>query len=223
MYSILILNGGVGTRVGLEKPKQLIKVHGIPLLVYSLVAVKSIKSINQIIINYPKGWKNEIKEILESYPIKKEIILIEAESSRHKSVYAMLQHVKNDSILIHESARPLVTKDDFEKILSHPSENVSYMIEIPFTVAPVDPENKKITGFLERNKLRNVQLPQKFRKKDIIYSHKRAKEEGLEFTEDATLVSHYNHSVSFTNGKDSNIKITTPIDITIATQILKER
>ena len=37
-YSLLLLNGGMGTRVGADQPKQLLKVRGIPILVYSLVA-----------------------------------------------------------------------------------------------------------------------------------------------------------------------------------------
>ena len=36
------------------------------------------------------------------------------------------------------------------------------MLAIPFTVAPVDPETRRVTGYLERSTLRNVQLPQKF-------------------------------------------------------------
>ena len=36
-YSLVLLNGGMGVRVGGRRPKQLLKLRGIPILVYSLV------------------------------------------------------------------------------------------------------------------------------------------------------------------------------------------
>jgi len=38
VYSLVLLNGGVGARVAAGRPKQFIVVNGIPILVYSLVA-----------------------------------------------------------------------------------------------------------------------------------------------------------------------------------------
>ncbi len=55
MYSLLLLNGGVGARVAAGQPKQLIKVKGIPILVYSLVAADAVPEIDQIVLNYPEG------------------------------------------------------------------------------------------------------------------------------------------------------------------------
>jgi len=71
-------------------------------------------------------------------------------------------------VIIHESARPLVTAADFHRIIAHEHRDVSYMLDIPFTVAPVEPATKKVTGYLERDTLRNVQLPQKFSKETLV-------------------------------------------------------
>src|SRR5690625_2932614 len=143
MYSLLLLNGGIGSRIGANQPKQLLKVQGIPLLVYSLIAVDSVDAIDQIVLNYPRGWKKAINDVLQAYPVKTPVILVEAGKTRHASVADMLPYAKNDHVIIHESARPLISKDDFEKLIIAPQENVSYMLDIPFTVAPVNPETHR--------------------------------------------------------------------------------
>jgi len=221
MYSLLLLNGGIGSRIGANQPKQLLKVQGIPLLVYSLIAVDRVDAIDQIILNYPRGWKKAISDVLRAYPVKTPVILVEAGKTRHASVAAMLPHAKNNHVIIHESARPLVSKDDFEKLITTPQENVAYMLDIPFTVAPVDPKTHAVTGSLERDKLRNVQLPQKFNKQHLLEAHQKSKTKGQQFTEDATLVASNDFPVFFINGNDYNIKVTTPLDITIATHLLQ--
>ena len=220
MYSLLLLNGGVGARVGADQPKQLLKVNGIPIIVYSLVAVDKIDDIDQIVLNYPTGWRDAVEEILRSYSIKTPVVLVEAGSTRHSSVSAMLPHVKNKNVIVHESARPLVTKGEFEDLIADENVNVSYMLPIPFTVAPVTPETRKVTGYLDRDQLRNVQLPQKFDKDVLQEAHRFAEREQIEFTEDATLVATAGFPVFFKDGSDRNFKITNSLDVAIATSLL---
>ncbi len=221
MYSLLLLNGGIGARVGADQPKQLLKVRGIPILVYSLVAVDRIESVSQIVLNFPPGWRGEVEEILAAYAIRTPVTLVEAGSTRHESVAAMLPRCENERVLVHEAARPLVTQEDFERLIASEYENVSLMLPIPFTVAPVDPATREVTGSLERDRLRNVQLPQKFNKKHLESAHAFAAERGEVFTEDATLVAVAGHPVHFIDGTDRNFKVTTPIDVRLATYLLQ--
>lgn len=214
--SLILLNGGVGKRAGHKQPKQFLSINGIPILVYSLVAADKVDGIAEIIINYPEGWLSYVKELIKDYAIKTPISYVVAGESRHESVGMMLEQCQFDSVLIHEAARPLVNSEDFEGIISSPHPNISVMLPIPFTVAPVDPELKKVTGYLERDKLRNVQLPQKFSKSDLLKAHKYAKDKQLEFTEDATLCSVAGIDVYYMEGSDKNIKVTTATDIKVA-------
>lgn len=220
MYSLLLLNGGVGTRVAADQPKQLIKVNGIPILVYSLVAADAVPEIDQVVLNYPEGWREDVEKIVTDYAIKTPVTYVEAGASRHESVARMLAHVTNDDVIVHESARPLVRTEDFARLVASEHRNVSLMLEIPFTVAPVDPASGKVTGYLERSSLRNVQLPQKFSKADLEDAHAFALREDRLFTEDATLVAVAGHDVRFIDGSDRNIKVTTPTDVRLATFLL---
>ncbi|GAA4838112.1 IspD/TarI family cytidylyltransferase [Luteimicrobium xylanilyticum] len=220
MYTLLLLNGGIGARVAAGQPKQLIKVRGIPILVYSLVAADAVPEIDQIVLNYPDGWRDDVERIVRAYAIKTPVTYVEAGLTRHDSVAKMLSSATNDDVLVHESARPLVSSSDFAALIADPSPNVSLMLEIPFTVAPVDPETRTVTGYLERSSLRNVQLPQKFAKADLIAAHDQAAADGRTFTEDATMVAVSGHEVRFIDGHDRNIKVTTPTDVRLATNLL---
>ncbi len=166
MYSLILLNGGIGSRIGANQPKQLLKLRGIPILVYALVTADRVEQISQIVLNYPPegGWREQIEEVLEAYAISTPVVLVEAGDSRHSSVQKMIEHCTNDDVIIHETARPLVRTSDFQRLIDSEHANVSLMSEISFTVAPVDPpETSRVTGSLERSRLRNVQLPPEVR------------------------------------------------------------
>ncbi|HLQ80077.1 MAG TPA: hypothetical protein VK122_03200, partial [Brachybacterium sp.] len=46
MYSLILLNGGIGSRTGADSPKQLLKLRGIPILVYTLVTADRVEQIS---------------------------------------------------------------------------------------------------------------------------------------------------------------------------------
>lgn len=221
-FSLLLLNGGIGTRVGADQPKQLLKVRGIPILVYSLVAADRAPEIGEIVLNYPEGWLDTVQAIVADYAIQTPVVYVAAGETRHESVAAMVPAATNDHVIIHESARPLIHADDFSRLAAAEADNVSYMLEIPFTVAPVDPETSTVTGSLDRSQLRNVQLPQKFLRADLDHAHEFARQNDLIFTEDATLVAESGRHVEFIDGRDENFKVTTSVDVRLATFLMQE-
>ncbi|MCA0146198.1 2-C-methyl-D-erythritol 4-phosphate cytidylyltransferase [Blastococcus sp. LR1] len=220
MYSLILLNGGSGRRMGAPQPKQFIKVNGLPILVYSLVAADAVPEIDQIVLNYPEGWRDEVEGIVRDYAIKTPVEYVAAGGTRQDSVAAALALCTNDAVVLHEAARPLVRTADFARLIGSPERNVSYMIPIPFTVAPVDPSSRAVTGYLERERLRNVQLPQKFDLADLRQAHAFAAGQETVYTEDATLMAAAGLPVHYIDGQDTNIKVTTPTDIHLAVSLL---
>jgi 2-C-methyl-D-erythritol 4-phosphate cytidylyltransferase len=94
------------------------------------------------------------------------------------------------------------------------------MLPIAFTVAPVEPASRRVTGYLERDTLRNVQLPQKFSKAALVAAHDYAQRENVVFTEDATLCAVAGSEVFFIDGADRNFKVTTKTDVRLAGYLL---
>lgn len=220
MYSLVLLNGGIGTRVAAGRPKQLVKVNGLPILVYSLVAADTVAEITEIVLNYPPGWRDAISEIVDDYAIHTPVVFVEAGATRQESVARGLARCSNQQVIIHESARPLVTTADFRRLIEDRRDNVSLMREIPFTVAPVDPATGRVTGSLDRSRLRNVQLPQKYALRDLRAAHEYAAARNLSYTEDACLVTDAGFEVFFIPGSDRNLKVTDAIDVRLATFLL---
>jgi len=220
-YSFILLSGGIGTRMMSNRPKQFIEILGTPIIQYSLQSIKNIRSIKELIINYPPGEKNNIKSIVKSSGLSCNIIYVKAGISRQESVYKMIKKANYKNIIIHEAARPIVNQNTFINLIDSKFKNCGYMSEIPFTVVPVDTKNYTVAGNLERDSLRNVLLPQKFVLKDLLKAHTKASKDDSKYTEDSTLfICNTDEKFYFIDAADSNIKITHPSDLPIVENIL---
>ena len=222
-YSFLLLSGGVGSRINIGKPKQYAILHGIPMIMYSIMAIKDIDDIEQVIINYPEKGKKMLKKLIKSSGITKRIIYVKAGETRQASVYKMLKHVTAPNIIIHEAARPIVYESTFMDLINSKNKNCGYMAQIPFTVAPVDPENNRVTGSLKRSKLRNVLLPQKFDTSMLKKAHKKALKNNMNYTEDACLFVEGGEKFYFIDSSDNNIKVTYRSDLILAESLLDSK
>ncbi|MBS4174948.1 2-C-methyl-D-erythritol 4-phosphate cytidylyltransferase [Bacillus sp. FJAT-49736] len=204
----------------LDIPKQFLLIGGKPILVHALEKIDLMEEIKEIIIPSPKEFIEKTEEVIFHYGFTTPIYCIEGGETRQDSVYKGLLETKFESVIIHEAVRPFVTVEEFRKLIYEDVENAIYGLDIPFTVLEGE---EYIENNLERDKLINVQLPQKFNKPKLLYAHECAKEEGMNFTEDASLFFHYFHSnIRVLAGSDYNIKITKPIDRKIAEIIYKE-
>jgi 2-C-methyl-D-erythritol 4-phosphate cytidylyltransferase len=200
-------------------PKQHILLHGKPIIMHILERIDTIEEIDQIIITCPKNFISETKAIHKSYNLTKPCKFIEGGDTRQESVYLALKHITSPIVLIHEAVRPFVRKEEFISLIKHPANNAVLGTDIPFTVLK---GKDYIEQLLERSTLINVQLPQKFETKKLLYAHQEARKENKHFTEDASLFITYNSDkVSIIPGTEFNIKITKPIDLKIAEVIYR--
>jgi D-ribitol-5-phosphate cytidylyltransferase len=219
-YSFILLSGGVGRRMQLDIPKQFLLIGGKPILVHALEKIDSIEEVKEIIIPSPKEFIEKTEEVIYHYGFSTPIYCIEGGETRQESVYRGLLSANYENVVIHEAVRPFVTSEEFRNLIHSENENAIYGQDIPFTVLE---GAEYIENNLQREKLINVQLPQKFNRNKLMYAHECAKEENLSFTEDASLFFHYfNSNIKVLSGSDYNIKITKPIDRKIAEIIYKE-
>jgi 2-C-methyl-D-erythritol 4-phosphate cytidylyltransferase len=68
--------------------------------------------------------------------------------------------------------------------------------------------------------LRAAQTPQAFRHSLLIEAYERAAADGFIGTDDASLVERLGQPVTLVEGHPTNIKITTPDDFQVATELL---
>ena len=220
-YTLLFLSGGVGTRMGGSAPKQYLDLAGKPVIVHTLERVEQIPCIVDMVIVCALEYEAHIRTLLDNYGISKPVRFACAGATRQESVRNGLARVEKDDIVLHESARPFVKKEDFERLIASPHRNATFGNSIPFSVVK---GHGRYEGLLDRSELVNVQLPQKFDAALLKEAHRKALCDKKEFTEDASMIYHYfpDTYVEICKGMDYDIKLTTQIDMVVGEKIYEE-
>lgn len=221
MYSLILLSAGRGTRFGKATPKQYLSLAGKPMIVHTLERVNTLQKIGEIIIVCEREYHEKLRSYINDYRITKKVVFAQGGKTRQESVYEGLKQASYDNVIIHEAARPLVTKKEFIELINCEGANVSYVYQIPYTVLKKD-ENACISGILERKELVNIQLPQKFDKKTLMDAHQLALKEGKTFTEDASMVYYAGEKVFCLQGTPYNVKMTEYVDLLYGEILIKE-
>lgn len=221
MFSAVILAGGAGSRMHQSVPKQFIALAGKPMIMHTLERLERIDEIGEIIVACHPQYKRLLEMHIAAYMLKKSYKIIDGGNTRQHSAYLGVQATANEDIIIHEAARPFVTTREFMALIEDEAENVTYGLDIPFTVSIRTGE--MITGLLERDKLVNVQLPQKFKRTPLLAAYQRAEEDGVIFTEDTSLLYQYSGlPVKILKGTPNNVKVTNSMDLSAGETIYKE-
>lgn len=223
---LLIPAAGMGKRMGSSRNKLLLELKGKPLLAWTIKAVHCAESIEWIGImgqtyDFPL-FENIIQEIKPKKPIK----LIEGGKTRQESVYKGLQALPSsaEKVLIHDGARCLATSDLFNRCSEGLQHCQALIAGIPVkdTIKIVN-SDLIITDTPLRENLWAAQTPQGFDVKLLKECHEKGLQEGWEVTDDAALLEKYGFPVKIVEGEETNLKVTTPIDLTIAEFILNQR
>lgn len=225
MY-LLIPAAGMGRRMGGRRNKLLLKLLDKPLLAWTLIAAEAAKSIDWIgIIGQPDDFV-EFKEILAQLNLTKAVQLIVGGDTRQESVYNGLQALPHAAkqVLIHDGARCLASPQLFDRCTATLANCQGLIAAIPVkdTIKIVD-ESKIITDTPERSNLWAAQTPQGFEVELLKRCHTQGREFGWQVTDDAALFEKCELPVKIVPGEETNLKITTPLDLAIAEFILRQR
>ncbi len=126
-----------------------------------------------------------------------------------------------DIILVHDGARPFVSQTLINKLIEKAYEYGASIpaIKLKDTVKEVG-ENNIVMRTLKRENLRAVQTPQVYRKDIFELLVKNI--DDIEITDDSQIIEKLGKSVYVVEGEETNIKITTPLDLQIAEVIYEK-
>ena len=216
----VIVAGGTGTRMGGGIPKQFRSLCGRPMLWWSMKAFYDENPSTEIILVLPEEFIILWEDFFSSLPEKDRLphVVTAGGQTRTESVKRGLILVPEDSLVaIHDGARPLLKKDLISRGWQTASENGA---AIP--VVPAVDSMREIRGdsskAVDRSLYRCVQTPQVFISRLLKKSYQ--EQEGRTFTDDASVVEATGHKITLYEGDPSNLKVTTPIDMTIASCLL---
>ena len=217
----IIPAAGAGARMGMNRAKQYLDLHGKPLLAVTLKKFQICPAVQGIILVVPRDQVEYCtKEIIEPYGLTKVKKVVEGGERRQDSVRFGIEasNGRYKLILIHDGVRPFITPGLIEKVVAAGEKDRAVITALPLkeTVKEVDQKDRVIKT-CDRGRLRMVQTPQIFRYEDILEAHRRALREGWEaVTDDALLVEKMGIPVRVIEGSETNIKITTPHDMVLA-------
>ncbi|GFP27662.1 2-C-methyl-D-erythritol 4-phosphate cytidylyltransferase [Candidatus Hakubella thermalkaliphila] len=207
--------------------KQLIPLRGKPIIVYTLLAFEEATLVDEVVLVVNKGVMGYYeRNIIERYGIKKVKRIVAGGVTRQESVYNGLQKVSEQTkiVAIHDGARPLVTPELIDRSIQSLGDKSGLVVSIPVqdTIKIVG-RDQVIKETPDRRRIWAAQTPQVFPLEIIRKAHEMARADGFVGTDDGSLVERVGLEVSVMLGSKENIKITTPLDLTMAQVIMSRR
>jgi len=216
-YAIIVA-GGTGIRMGGNLPKQFMLLKDKPVLYYSLKTFLEAYDDLEVILVLPVNYTDIGEEIIDAYFDKDRIRLTVGGDTRFQSVRNGLMLVEEEAIVfVHDAVRCLVSIDLVHRCYEIATQTGS-AIPVILSKDSVRLINEEGSEPVDRTKIALVQTPQTFHSKILLSAYQIDYKD--KFTDEATVVEAYGLKVSLVEGEESNIKITRPIDLLIAENIL---
>ncbi len=230
IYAAVVLAAGSGRRMNSDIPKQYLPLAGKPVLYYSLKAFQESPVSEIVLVAGEADIDYCRREIVEKFNFHKVIAIVPGGAERYDSVFKGLKAIqKADYVMIHDGARPVLTKEIIARSMSAVAEYQACVVGMPVkdTIKIVDEEGyAKHTP--KRSSLWMIQTPQTFSFPLIYDAYEMALSDGnkgdkleIAITDDAMVLETFgNTRVKLIEGSYENIKITTSEDLVLAEYFL---
>ena len=222
---VILPAAGTGRRLG--ENKTMARLLGKPLLLWTIEALSASDEITAIYPVIKEEDREAVLAMTEGLP--KVMEPIEGGAERQDSVRNALVALKGkvdaaDVVLVHDGARPLVTKEIVSRCIEGLKDCHGVIAAVPPKDTLIETDGRQeVSNTLNRNAIRLVQTPQAFHYDTLLKSYEAAEREGYQATDDASVVEWAGGNVRVVMGSYENIKITTPEDIPVAEAHLKRR
>jgi 2-C-methyl-D-erythritol 4-phosphate cytidylyltransferase / 2-C-methyl-D-erythritol 2,4-cyclodiphosphate synthase len=218
----IIAAAGQGRRFGSAQPKQLIRVGGRTLLERSVETFARCPRINELIVAIPPGADASFTAGLETFG--KPLRPVHGGERRQDSVANAFDAAPQaDLLVIHDAARAFVSEPLIERTIEAALESGAAIAAAPARDTVKRGirmgEGVLITGTIPRDEVYLAQTPQAFRR-EVLADAIRLGRSGVEATDEAMLAERAGHPVRIVESDESNLKMTTPRDLTLANAII---
>lgn len=217
----IILAGGVGSRVGADKPKQFIEILGKPVLVYTIEAFQKHPEIDAIEVVCIESHIEYLKELVKQYNLDKVKWITKGGEDFQHSVINGINNLKDkiddeDIVLVHYGASPFVTEDIISDSIRVAKEKGNASPAMPSVLLLGSNDGEKSTKWIDRDKVLVFNSPQSFKFSYVTSLYEEAIEKNvLNKVEPhtTTLMYYMGHEIYLSKSNQINIKITTKEDL----------
>jgi 2-C-methyl-D-erythritol 4-phosphate cytidylyltransferase len=215
----IIVAGGSGKRMNSDIPKQFLLLRDDPVLMRTVRVFHQYDPGMEIIIVLPSDQIKYWQTICRKYRFEIPHLIVHGGKTRHHSVKNAMEKIKPGSLVaVHDGVRPLVSEAlirtcfDTAAILG----NAVPVIRLTESIRMLESEKNYQA---DRSGFRLVQTPQVFHSDVLIGAFGQSYKP--QFTDEASLVEAAGHSIHLVEGQPENFKITTNLDLCLASSVLE--
>jgi 2-C-methyl-D-erythritol 4-phosphate cytidylyltransferase len=200
----IVVAAGSGSRFG--ERKQYRSLNGVRLLDWALRV--PVDRCDGVVLVVPRDQVDQVEPTVDA--------VVAGGATRSASVRSGLAAVPDDAdvIVVHDGARPVPVPEVWARVITAVHDGADAAIP----VVPVtdtlwsDGSGALADGSIDRSGVFAVQTPQAFKRTALWKAHAG----GGEASDDATLVRATGGRVVLVDGDPANVKVTTPIDLSVA-------
>jgi 2-C-methyl-D-erythritol 4-phosphate cytidylyltransferase/2-C-methyl-D-erythritol 2,4-cyclodiphosphate synthase len=218
----LVVAAGRGERFGGGLPKQYLELDGRTILARAIQPFLDHPRIGRARVVVAADQQDLCRAATAGLDLLAPVV---GGESRQASVLAGLESLaaeRPDLVLVHDAARPLVTRDLIDRVLAALEEADAVLPGLAVVDSLRMVEGGRVTGEVPRDGLVRAQTPQGFRFQAVLEAHRRHAGDPA-VTDDVELVRRDGGRVVWVEGEEDNLKVTHPSDLAIAARTLGAR
>lgn len=220
----VVAAAGQGTRLGADVPKAYVPLRGRSLLERSVTAMETAEIVDAIYVVVSPAMEPAAHRALQGH----DVTFVHGGAERADSIFAALKAIPlaDACVLVHDAARALTPPGMIARVARAVLDGapaVVPVLPVADTIKEVSADGA-VVATPDRSRLRAVQTPQGFDLRELRAANEAyfAGEQDFVATDDASLMEWYGAKVTTVQGDPMAFKITTPIDLRLATSITDE-
>lgn len=226
----IIPAAGLGTRMGAEMPKQF-ELDGMPLVIFALRRLTACTDITDFFIATRADDIVSLQDKVAKAALGRPARVVHGGDTRQHSVANALAQVDpaTEIVLVHDAVRPFVTLEQIERVIAEARARGAAILGIPAidTVkevkrASLPQDVALITSTIPRERIVLAQTPQAFSYPLLRDAFRKAQQDGITASDEASLVERFGRDVFVVLGSERNLKITRPADMDLARFYLEQ-
>ncbi|RUO36355.1 2-C-methyl-D-erythritol 4-phosphate cytidylyltransferase [Aliidiomarina sanyensis] len=224
----IIPAAGIGSRMGLEIPKQYLRIHERSILDYSIAALLADARIQEVIVALHPDDTLFVSTEAANDPRVHSVIggTTRAKSVQNALEHAALQAEKNTLVVVHDAARPGLPPDALARLLDQaerdPQRGCVMALPVRDTLKSASSQ-WHITGTVDRQTVWQAQTPQVFLLEALHHALQHAERAGSQITDESSAIEALGGRPKLVLGSRAAMKVTDPDDLPLVSFYLSQQ